>query len=457
MDFTQAVREALQPLTEDIAALCKIKSVEGDPKPGMPFGEGPAQALEAALVMGERMGFKTENFDNYVGHIEYGEGEEIVGILGHVDVVPAGDGWETDPWGSVIRDGKLWGRGVLDDKGPVLTCLYAMKILKDLGVPLKKRIRLILGTNEENNWGCMDYYLREVKPQLPDLAFSPDAEFPVTYAEMGMLQFTLERPVTEDICLKGGSAFNSVPSSARAVLPAELEEDVRAAVVKSANQSMYTVENTDEGVVLHVKGIGAHAACPKDGKNAISYMMELLSELPVTGELKEIVEFYRRYFGTSLFGENMGIAVSDADCGPLTLNVGKISVEGRKLTICCDSRIPVSVEVNQIAEKIRTAVADSGYDFHVTSKEDPLYIPKDSYLVTTLMEAYQKVTGDMESQPMASGGATYSRTIGNCVAFGCLLPDQEDTMHQANEYLELSKLEIWLKICLEAIYQLARE
>ena len=128
MDFTQAVREALQPLTEDIAALCKIKSVEGDPKPGMPFGEGPAQALEAALAMGERMGFKTENFDNYVGHIEYGEGEEIVGILGHVDVVPAGDGWETDPWGSVIRDGKLWGRGVLDDKGPVLTCLYAMKI-----------------------------------------------------------------------------------------------------------------------------------------------------------------------------------------------------------------------------------------------------------------------------------------------------------------------------------------
>ena len=197
--------------------------MEGEAKPGMPFGEGPAKALDAVLQLGEKMGFRTENFGNYVGHIEMGEGDEMVGILGHVDVVPAGDGWDFDPWGGVIADGKIFGRGTLDDKGPLVTCLYAMKILKDAGISLKRRIRVILGTNEETNWGCMDYYLNQVKPELPTVAFSPDAEFPLTYAEMGMLQYTLTRPITEKIRIEGGSAFNSVPSSAEIVLPADLE------------------------------------------------------------------------------------------------------------------------------------------------------------------------------------------------------------------------------------------
>ena len=154
MDFRSKADAYLDALAKDISALCRINSVEGEAKPGMPFGEGPAKALEEALRMGRELGFKTENFDNYVGHIEFGEGEEMVGILGHVDVVPAGEGWERDPWGGEIADGRIWGRGTLDDKGPVLTCLYAMKILKDMNIPLKRRVRIILGTNEETNWGC---------------------------------------------------------------------------------------------------------------------------------------------------------------------------------------------------------------------------------------------------------------------------------------------------------------
>ena len=456
MDFTKAIKDSMEPLARDISVLCRINSVEGEPKPGMPFGEGPAKALQEALKMGEAMGFKTENFDNYVGHIEYGEGEELIGILGHVDVVPAGDGWESDPWGGLIKDGKIWGRGTLDDKGPVLTCLYAMKILKDLNVPLSKRIRIILGTNEETDWKCMEYYLKEVKPELPTLAFSPDAEFPVTYAEMGMLQYILTRPIKEDIEIEGGGAFNSVPSSAKVSLPLEMEEALKKAISESEDPSIYAYEAADGKLVLHTKGISTHAMNLQKGKNAVSYMMQLLSKLPVEGELKEIITFYNDYFGTSLYGEKMGIAVSDEDSGALTLNIGRIFVKDGKLNLYCDSRVPVSLPIEEIEEKVQAALKNSGYHYEVASKENSLYVPKDSELVTTLMEAYRKVTGDTESQPMSSGGATYSRTMNNCVAFGCLLPDQEDTMHQANECLELSNLEIWLKICLEAIYQLAK-
>lgn len=456
MDFTKSVKDSMESLANDISALCQINSVEGEPQPGMPFGEGPAKAMEAALELGKRMGFRTENFENYVGHIEMGEGEEMLGILGHVDVVPAGDGWDFDPWGGVIEDGKIFGRGTLDDKGPLVTCLYAMKILKDLNVPLNKRIRVILGANEETDWKCMQYYHDVVKPELPTIAFSPDAEFPVTFAEMGMLQYTLTREISENIEIEGGSAFNSVPSSAKVTLSAELEEDLKNAIAESEKPEVYTIEAVDGKIVLHAAGVGAHAAHLQDGVNAIGLMMELLSRVSLTGELKEVVDFFNAHWGMTMYGEKLGINCEDEDSGKLTLNIGKVFVKDGKLTFYCDDRIPVSITVDEIEEKVKAIFADTAYEYKLASRENSLYVPKDSVLVTTLMDAYKKVTGDTESVPQSSGGATYSRTMDNCVAFGCLLPDQEDTMHQANECLELKHLEIWLQVMLEAIYQLAK-
>lgn len=456
MDFSKEIKSAMEPLVQDISALCQIDSVEGEPEPGMPFGKGPAKALAAALAMGERMGFRTENFDNYVGHIEFGDGDEMIGILGHVDVVPAGDGWDRDPWGGQIEDGRIWGRGTLDDKGPLLTCLHAMKILKDLNVPLKRRVRIILGTNEETNWGCMDHYLHQVKPEMPVAAFSPDSEFPVTFAELGMLQYTLTRDIDEPIEIEGGSAFNSVPSSAKMILPASLEAEVRQAVADSKDPSIYQITAADGKLQLSVTGVGVHAKDVDQGLNAISYMMDILGKVSVTGQLKEVADFYNTHFGTTVFGEKMGISASDEISDHLTLNIGKIQAADGKLTLYCDSRIPVSIKVDDVEKAVQEKIQGTGFTYELASKEDPLYVDKDSDLVTTLMEAYRKITGDNESQPMVSGGATYSRAIDNCVAFGCLLPDQADTMHQANESLEIDKLEIWLQICVEAIYQLAK-
>ena len=311
MDFTAYIDRAMEPLAADIAALCRINSVMGEAKPGMPFGEGPAAALKAALDMGEAMGFQTENFDNYVGHIETGEGEELLGIVGHLDVVPAGDGWSHDPWGGEIAGGRIWGRGTLDDKGPVLTCLHALKILKDSGVKLSRRVRMILGTNEETNWDCMAYYLKEVKPELPTVAFSPDSRFPVIYAEKAMLQFILTRELTEAIDIEGGNAFNSVPSSARITLPAAMEEALRAAIAASDEAELYDCRISGDRLTLTAKGVGAHAARLYDGKNAVSYLMKLLSRLPLEGELKEVVDFYNARFGTCIYGELMDLKVSE--------------------------------------------------------------------------------------------------------------------------------------------------
>ncbi len=455
MDFTHYIAEAMNPLMADIAALCRINSVQGEAQPGMPFGEGPAAALEAALKLGASMGFRTENFDNYVGHIEYGEGQELLGIVGHLDVVPAGDGWDRDPWGGEIDGDVIWGRGTTDDKGPVVTCLYALKILKDASVKLSRRVRLILGTNEETNWDCMAYYLKEVKPELPTVAFSPDSRFPVIYAEKAMLQFVLTRDLSEAIEIEGGSAFNSVPSSARIKLPAAMEAEVRSAIARSGDAALYACEVDGDQLILSAAGVGAHAARLYDGRNAVSYLMKLLADLPIGGDLREVVDFYNTRFGTWIYGEGMGMKISD-ETGPLTLNVGKIFVRGGKLHLYCDCRMPICMEVPQAEEKIKSAIAGTGYDYRVQSTEGSLYVPQDSALVRTLMGAYQKVTGDTESRPIASGGATYSRTIPNCVTFGCLLPDQEDLMHKANECLERRHLEIWLRIMVEAIYQLAK-
>ena len=456
MDFKKAVEAAMPALIEDIAKICRINSVEADPLPGMPFGQGVADALEATLKLGEEMGFATENFDNYVGHVEYGDGEEILGILGHVDVVPAGDGWNTDPWGGVVTEDRIVGRGVTDDKGPLVVCMHAMKILKDMNLPLKRKIRVILGTNEETDWGCMNHYINVVKPQLPTVAFSPDSHFPLTYAEKGLVQFTLTKELADVIEVEGGGAFNSVPSIAKIALDSKYAEAVAAAVAASEEKDAYVVEEADGKVCLTANGVIAHAAYLQKGKNAIGLLMKIVDKLETEGELKAVSDFYQDCFGVCIHGENMGVYCEDDDCGPITLNVSNIKVEDGKLVIGCDCRIPVSFTIESIEEKVQAKVAAHGFVYNRISSERPLYVSKDSELVKTLMAAYSKVTGDFESQPQSSGGATYSRAIDNCVAFGPLLPHQEDTMHQANEYLKLDDLKIWLEIMLEAIYQLAK-
>nr|WP_317448304.1 dipeptidase PepV [uncultured Sellimonas sp.] len=458
MDFEKKIREDRESLIRDIMELVSIDSVEGEPKEGMPFGEGPAKALQCFLDLAEEAGLRTENFDNYAGHADYGEGKEVVGILGHVDVVPCGEGWICDPFQPQIKDGKIYGRGVLDNKGPMLVCLHAVKILKEMGIPLRKKIRLIVGANEETDWKCMDYYFGEKKITPPQISFTPDAEFPLNHAEKGVFQYQLVADLKEKIEISGGNAYNSVAESASALLPAGSEETVRERMTKweEATRCKISCQTEENGVRLSVRGFAAHAASPAKGINAVSGLMYMIVDLGLEGELLEIARWYMKYIGFDLQGKGLGIDLSDEISGTLSFNVGKAEVLDGKLILSIDNRVPVTYKCKEVQDLLEKNLEGSRFRFENPQITEAIYVPKDSFLVTTLMDVYREVTKDHDAEPQVDGACSYARALENCVAFGAILPGQPDLMHQKNEYLELDKLDLWMKIYLEAIYRLAQ-
>lgn len=458
MDFEAKIREDRESLICDIKKMVSINSVEAEPEEGMPFGKGPAEALKCFLAIAEEMGFQTENFDNYAGHADYGEGEEIVGILGHVDVVPCGDGWVCDPFSPEIIDGKLYGRGVLDNKGPMMVCLHALKILKEMGLPLTKKVRLIVGANEETDWKCMDYYFNKKKITPPQISFTPDAEFPLKHGEKGVFQYELVTDLSEEIVLAGGNAFNSVPEYAYVMLPQEMKERIeeKRNFWEKETGCSYEVKPEDEKLKLEVFGVAAHAANPERGTNAVTGLMRALWELHPAGELGEIAQFYMEKIGSDLQGRKLGVDLEDEVSGKLSFNVGKVEVADQKLIFSVDNRVPVSYPCKEAQERVEKGIAGTRFRFEHPDITESIYTPKDSFLVETLMDVYKDVTGDTDAEPQVDGACSYARALDNCVAFGAILPGQPDLMHQRNEYLELDQLEMWMKIYLEAIYRLAK-
>ena len=458
MDFEAKIREDRESLIEDIKKLVSIDSVETAPEEGMPFGKGAADALQCFLDMAESLGANTENFDNYVGHADFGDGEETLGILGHMDVVPCGDGWLCDPFKPEVIDGKLYGRGVLDNKGPMAVCLHAVKILKEMGLPMKKKIRFIVGANEETDWKCVDYYFNQKKIAPPELSFTPDAEFPLNHAEKGVFQYQLITDLKEDVVLAGGNAFNSVAESAYVLLDKSLAPQIQEKMAQweEVTGCHFETETVDGKLTLTAHGFAAHAANPEGGKNAISAIMNAVHELHVGGELGEIAEFYMGHIGFNLCGEHIGVGLSDEVSGKLSFNVGKAEVIDGKLILSIDNRVPVSYKCKEAQELIEKNLEGTRFRFENPDIIEAIYVPKDSFLVQTLMDVYKEVTGEEEAEPQVDGACSYARALDNCVAFGALLHDQPNLMHQKNEYLELDKLDMWMKIYLEAIYRLAK-
>lgn len=458
MDFEAKIREDRESLIEDIKKLVAINSVEAAPEEGMPFGKGAADALQCFLDMAEGLGATTENFDNFAGHADFGEGAETLGILGHMDVVPCGEGWVCDPFNPEVIDGKLYGRGVLDNKGPMAVCLHAVKILKEMGLPLNKKIRFIVGANEETDWKCVDYYFNQKKITPPELSFTPDAEFPLNHAEKGVFQYQLVTDLKENTVIAGGNAYNSVAESAYVLLPQKAEPKIQASIKEWEKTTgcnfEYVLENKE--IKLMAKGFAAHAANPSEGKNAITAVMKAVQDLQLENELGEIADFYMERIGFNLFGENIGVGLEDEVSGKLSFNVGKVEVTDGKLIFSIDNRVPVSYKCKEAQKLIVKNLEGTRFSFENPQITEGIYIPKDSFLVQTLMDVYKEVTGVQDAEPQVDGACSYARALDNCVAFGALLENQPNLMHQKNEYLELDKLDMWMKIYLEAIYRLAK-
>ncbi|WP_347102784.1 dipeptidase [Streptococcus anginosus] len=428
---------------ESLKTIVSYPSVLNEGENGTPFGQSIQNVLEKMLEITRCLGFKTYiDPRGYYGYAEIGQGEELLAVLCHLDVVPAGDlsDWETPPFEATIKDGWIHGRGVQDDKGPSLAALYAVKALMDAGVTFNKRIRFIYGTDEETLWRCMARY-NELE-ETATLGFAPDSSFPLTYAEKGLLQVKLHGSGSQELAIEAGEAFNVVP--AKASYTGNLADSLEVELKKQA----FEYERTADTVT--VIGVPKHSKDAAEGVNAIVRLATGLNPLIQHSAIQFIAEAVREdATGSSLFGE-----ISDEPSGTLSFNVSGLTINQDKSEIRIDLRIPVLAdkdklvrELSQIAEKYQLRYEEFDY-------LAPLYVPLDSELVSTLMAVYKEKTND-DSPAVSSGGATFARTMPNCVAFGALFPGALQTEHQANERTVIEDLYKAMDIYAETIYRLA--
>jgi succinyl-diaminopimelate desuccinylase len=444
-NFDSYLAAQQEPLKEALLELVRIPSVSDEGHSQYPFGEAVDQALRKALQVAGDLGFRTQYGDGgYYGYAEIGEGKDMLGILGHLDVVPPGKltDWDRAPFDPIEKDGLLYGRGTQDDKGPLLASLFAVKALIDAGVKFNKRVRFIMGTDEETLWRCIKRYTE--KEEIPTMGFSPDAMFPLIYAEKGVLQFTLECQNQTDLRFSGGSAFNAVPDSV--FYDGVLEEELASKL----DELGFAYEWKDDGI--EIKGKAAHAMIPEEGINAIS---RLCLALHAIGIHSKAIDFIAKEVGENPNAVRVVGECSDEPSGKLKFNIGMIHL-GEKEIISVDSRIPVTVSKEEIVKKIGAAAAGYGLEYKEFDWLAPIYLPKDHPIIATLMKVYRQVSGDEKSEIIALGGATYARAFENCVAFGAVFPDELLTEHQPNERVDLANLFKAMKIYAHAVYELTR-
>ncbi len=435
-----------------------------------PFGKNTVKALEYTLKLGKELGFKTKNIDNYCGYIEFGEGEKLIGVIGHLDVVPEGENWTYPPFDAKIVDNKIYGRGSIDDKGPVIASLYAMKAVMDYcaenSISINKRVRLILGLNEERDWKCIEYYKQH--EEIPSIGFSPDADFPCIYAEKGLISPFLimdySKYKNNDIVITSidcnNNALNVVPKycSCNITVNNNIKiNDVNNIVQNIASEFNFDIvtkilNNSELQIVSN--GVQAHAAHPDLGVNAISRLIIVLDKLLKNYNITiPLFDLFTKYIGLDFNGEKLNINVLD-ESGNLTLNVGKLYLKNDDLKIGFNLRVPINTKFEFIEDRFSIICKEfDSVSCEFTGKKDPLYVSKDSYLVKTLCRIFNEATS-LNAEPIAIGGATYARAFDNFVSFGANLPNQKDLCHQTDEFISVDNLLLACNIYAKAIFEL---
>jgi len=422
--------------------MLRIKSVKSEPQTNMPYGKGVFDALQRILILADNMDFDSVNLYSHVGYAEYGEGDEMLAILTHIDVMPAGEGWTVPPFDGTVKDGRVYGRGAIDNKGPAVASLYALAALKENCVTLNKRVRLIFGCDEESGWSDMAFY-KSTGQEIPAMAISPDASFPIINAEKGLLHLGLKKAGQgifdgKGVVLRkvsGGDRVNAVPASCECVLTADAGLVTKMADIFNEDAPVKVECRTDgDAVTLRTVGVSAHGSTPEKGVNAVSHLLLFLNQLPlVKNHISDTVYELAQYIGLQTDGKNLGIAQRDQS-GPLTLNLGYFKADEAGLSVGLDIRYPVSADKAAILAAVADKLGD--HEMQELHAMPAHYVPEDSELVRGLKRAYTEITGE-EAACLTSGGATYARAFDNAVAFGALFPGQEGTEHQADEYIEI--------------------
>ncbi len=419
---------------EKLADLIAINSIYDTPTKNAPFGKGNRRALDVFLSISREYGFEVGDDNGYAAWAEYGDGEKLVGVLGHLDVVPVGEGWKSDPFVLTVRDGNMYGRGVSDDKGPLFACLLALKRIKDEKIPLGARVRIIAGCNEENGSACIKHYAEHC--EIPSVSFTPDSDFPVVASEKGILHLKITLPRVESgiLTLRGGLRPNIVPGEAECKVSPELFQ----AVKDTAAGFTYRCGK----IVAH--GKSAHGSTPEKGDNAVLKLLALLS--PFAHD--DCVDWACKHFS-----ENFGLDCED-ESGKLTVNLGVCDF-GEVAEFVVDLRLPACADPQDIIAKIRSTLPSNG-KIDVLHRSDALRFDEDDKLITALMRVYREVTGDCDSRPLHIGGGTYAKELPNCAAFGAVFPGVDTRMHEPNEFYPIDDFDKLVEIYYRAMIALAK-
>lgn len=464
--FKELVDNYKRNIVENTIELIKIPSVldESSISPSKPFGEKINTALEYILDLGKTLGFKTKNIDGYCGYIECGSGKELIGIATHLDVVPAKSNWNFPPFEGIVDENKIYGRGVIDDKGPTIASLYAMKIITD-NFALNKRIRLIVGLNEENDWKCINYYKEH--EEIPSIGFSPDADFPCIYTEKGVLstffKMDYSNYLNNPIVIKNFECNNNAINVVADFCSVTLEMNnkinmvdfiflLNSLISKYEFNIDFSFNTENNQMQLNSYGIASHASHPELGTNAISRLLIILNDLFENYNIEiEILDFFKKHINTEIYGDSLGLKRND-ESGDLTLNVGNISFENNFIIIGLNLRIPVFTKLDFININFDKILLDyPQISYYHKRFQEPLFLEKDSFLIKTLCKSYNEVC-DSNLSPISIGGATFARAFKNFASFGPTFPNDPDMCHQTDEFVDIDKLLLTTEIYTNALF-----
>ncbi|MEG0750446.1 MAG: Sapep family Mn(2+)-dependent dipeptidase [Oscillospiraceae bacterium] len=456
--YTEFVSAHEGDIKRDIKRLIDIKSVKDEPSADAPYGEGVRRAQLEAMKFCSELGMEVVDCDGRIAYAHYGPEEPYIGIIAHIDVVPEGNGWESDPFCCTELDGFLVGRGVLDDKGPFVVAAYAVKYLIDNDIKLNYGIRLIMGLDEETGMGDVEYY-KQNYPQ-PIFAFTPDAAFPVGHGEKGLFSANLVSPEIDDGAiteLHGGVASNVVADYARALLAKPLAGVMQKAAIGSDD---ITVSESEAGVLIEARGRAAHAGKPHSGINANHILAGFLAESgALSNTEKTACEFIARA-SSSFDGEQFGIACDDGIFTPLTVIGGIFSKVGNRLVLNINSRYPTVTTADELERKISQVCAESSFTLENIDGSAPFYMQPDCDVIKLMCGIYNEVTGSDE-KPFVMSGGTYARRLSNAVSYGLEFPDQENedpewvgSCHMKNEGLKIERAKLACEIYINTLVKL---
>lgn len=458
------IKESVNPLKDEmIKALqecLKIKSTTGT--------DGVLKALDFYLNLANNLGFMAKNVENLGGLIEFGEGQKTIGMIVHLDTVPEGNGWKYPPFEGQIQDGKVYGRGAIDDKGPAIATLYALKAVKNLGTKLQNKFQIIVGIDEEDVWDTTPQLLKKIKE--PEFSFVPDSKFPLVIAEKGLIWLELSKgfnkpaqdnaPTIIIMDMRGGGSLNIVPESCEALLTGEknllnqIKSKLDAYVGKT--QSNIRLEENGSDIKLISKGKSAHAFNCQEGKNAISQLIIFLNELDIIEEQKGFLSLYSKKIGMECFGESLGIQMEDEISGKLTISPGEILLNETMVKLNVDLRFPATTKLDSVKPEVLKAFQEFSEDIKVLDSLESLSFPEDDPHIARLMQVYKDYTGDNEAKPLGMGGTTFAKAFKNAVAFGPTFPGMAKVEHQPDEYMEIDHLLRCTEIYALAIIELGK-